>query len=249
MDEDEAVEALTRLGLRTYEARVFVALQRLGTGSASDVAEVADVPRSQVYGAAESLEERGLLEVQESRPTVYRPVPPEAAERQLLAQLETTGRAAFDYLDRIRNTHAEEAESESLWTVRGTDTITERSVELIGNADSRVVYAVDDPAHLDDALVAALSAVTEDGVRAVVVSENPAVLDAVADDAVETVQQPADHLPDVSTARLLLVDDDTMLLSVRNPESDEETAFYSSGTAFARALNRISVELFATDPF
>jgi sugar-specific transcriptional regulator TrmB len=250
MDEDEAVDALTRLGLRMYEARVFIALQKLGTGSASDVAEVADVPRSQVYGAAEGLQDRGLLEVEESRPTVYRPVPPQAAERKLLAQLESTGREAFDYLEHVRDSYAdEEEESEALWTVRGASTITERAVELIGDADSRVVYAVDDPVHMEDIVLAALSSVAREGVLAVVVSENPDVLAAVEDDAIETVEQPSDHLPEVSTARLLLIDDDTILLSVDSPDADREIAFWSAGTAFARALNRLSVELFATDPF
>lgn len=250
MDEDEAVEALTRLGLRTYEARVFVALQKLGTGSASDVAEVADVPRSQVYGAAEGLQERELLEVQESRPTVYRPIPPQAAERKLLEQIESTGQEAFDYLERVRDSYADdEEESETLWTVRGSSTITERAVELIGDAESRVIYGVDDPAHVSDTAVAALSAAAHEGITAVVLSENPAVLAAVEDDAIETVEQPPDHLPDVSTARVLLVDDHTILLSVLNPDADQETAFWSADTAFARALTRLSVELFATDPF
>jgi len=250
MDEDEAVEALTRLGLRTYEARVFVALQRLGTGSASDVAEVSEVPRSQVYGAAEGLQERGLLEVQESRPTVYRPVPPQAAERKLLAQLESTGQAAFDYLERVRDSYADdEEESEALWTVRGGSTITERAVELIGNARNRVVYGADDSAQVEETILAALSAVASEGVTAVVLSENPDVLAAVEDDAIRTVEQPSGQVPEVSTARVLLVDDETILLSVMSPEDGQEIAFWSADTAFARALTRLSMELFANDPF
>jgi len=52
MNEGDAVDALKSLGLTTYEARTFVALQKLGAGTASEVADIADVPRSQVYGAA-----------------------------------------------------------------------------------------------------------------------------------------------------------------------------------------------------
>ncbi len=58
MDESDAIEALEELGLSNYEAKVFVALQRLGTGTARDIHQATDVPRSQVYGAAESLQEQ-----------------------------------------------------------------------------------------------------------------------------------------------------------------------------------------------
>lgn len=253
MDDQQAVEALTRFGLRTYEARVFLALQKLGTGTASDVAEVTDVPRSQVYGAAEGLEEKGLLEVQQTRPTVYRPVPPEEAERLLLAQLEQTGRDAFGYLESVRRSYDDgDEESEALWTVRGSESVRERTLELIAGATESVVYGVDDPDRLEGDVLEALSEAVDSGVHTAVVSDDPAVLDAVTDDAVETVAQPADHLADASTARLLLVDGDTILLSVLAPDTAEEVreiAFWSADTVFARALTRISAELFCNDPF
>ncbi|PSP27801.1 hypothetical protein BRC65_04050 [Halobacteriales archaeon QH_2_65_14] len=58
MNDSEAVDGLKRLGLTTYEARVFLGLQKLGSGTANEVSDVVDVPRSQVYGAAEDLETR-----------------------------------------------------------------------------------------------------------------------------------------------------------------------------------------------
>ena len=53
--ETAARTALERLGLSTYEAGVFVALEKLGRGTAREIAEATDVPRSQVYGAAEHI--------------------------------------------------------------------------------------------------------------------------------------------------------------------------------------------------
>jgi sugar-specific transcriptional regulator TrmB len=63
--------ALQRLGLSEYEAETFVALQQIDSGSASDVAEVSNVPRSPVYGAADDLEDRGLLDVHSVGGEVY----------------------------------------------------------------------------------------------------------------------------------------------------------------------------------
>jgi sugar-specific transcriptional regulator TrmB len=251
MDDEDAIEGLTRLGLTTYEARVFLALQKLDTGTASEVAEVSEVPRSQVYGTADDLEQRGLIEIQETRPAVYRPVDPDTAEQRLLEQLESTGRRAFGYLQDVRGQFADgDDESEALWTVRGTDSIRSRTVELIREADSRIVYGAEDPEQLGPAIRSALSDAAADGRRVVVVSKSAAVLDAIEDDAIETVRQPADHLTDISTARLLIADEDTILLSVAAPDSDRhhEIAFWSDGTAFAHALARISFEMFGTEP-
>ena len=96
MDDADAVEALTALGLSTYAARTFVGLQKLGVASASEVAGVTEVPRSQVYGATDELEALGLVDVQEGSPRRYRPVGVEEARELLYERLESTGDEAFE---------------------------------------------------------------------------------------------------------------------------------------------------------
>lgn len=58
-DPEEAVTSLEELGLTEYEARCFVALTRLSKGTAKEVSQVADVPRSRVYDTIERLERTG----------------------------------------------------------------------------------------------------------------------------------------------------------------------------------------------
>ena len=250
MSEREAVESLRTLGLSNYEAQVFVALQGLGSATAQAVSERSEVPRSQVYGAAEGLEESGLLDVQQTRPTVYRPVSPAEAETRLLEQLESVGRDAFAYLADVRGTVGEDNEqSEALWTVRGHDYVCDRAIELLGEADERIIYGAPDPGLLEDDLLAALIAAAESGLAVTVASENRAVLDRIDDDApIETVYQSEDHFPDASTARLLVVDDDTILMSVQSYDvaDEEEIAFWSAETSFAMVLVSLACELFAT---
>jgi HTH-type transcriptional regulator, sugar sensing transcriptional regulator len=96
MNEDDAIDALESLGLSNYEAKVFVALQKLGTGTARDIHGVTDVPRSQVYGAAENLQQRGLVEVQQSKPLQYRPVSLNAAKSHLRDRFERRQERTFD---------------------------------------------------------------------------------------------------------------------------------------------------------
>jgi sugar-specific transcriptional regulator TrmB len=239
MDDEGAIEGLARLGLTTYEARVFVALQKLGSGTASDVADVSEVPRSQVYGAAEGLEERGLVETRQSTPTVYRPADPEVARQRLLDQLAETGAQTFEYLEGVQGSVGDGERSEDIWLVHGADAVASRAADLAREADGRVVYGVDDAGMLEAAVLDALRACAERGVRAVVASADGAVREAV-EPPVETHPVPDDQNPELRAGRVLLVDDDTILLSVFSTatggEGVEEVAFWSEGSTFAAVL-------------
>ena len=50
---------LQELGLREYEARCFVGLSRLPTGTAREISEVTEVPRTRVYEATRVLAAEG----------------------------------------------------------------------------------------------------------------------------------------------------------------------------------------------
>jgi len=76
-----AVAQLESLGLSAYAARTFVALVGLGGGTAQEVSEASDVPRTRVYDAAEELRERGLVDVQQSTPKRFWPISVETAGR------------------------------------------------------------------------------------------------------------------------------------------------------------------------
>jgi sugar-specific transcriptional regulator TrmB len=86
-----AVTQLEQFGLSAYAARTFVALVRLGDGTARDVSATADIPRTRVYDAAEELRCHGLVEVEEASPKRFRPVTAVEAGREF----------EREYLDRV----------------------------------------------------------------------------------------------------------------------------------------------------
>ena len=255
MNDDDAIDGLKRLGLTTYEARVFTGLQKLGHGTASDVSDIADVPRSQVYGAAESLESRGLIETKQSTPTVYRPIPLQQARRQLLDQLAQTGAETFDYLDSIQGTGDSEEQTESIWMINGRDSITARTVELAEGANQKLLYAAEDAALVTDAVLDAFTAAADRGATVVLASGQQEVLDRVRDNPdIIAFQVPADRDVglQVRTARFLIVDE-TILLSTRTVGSTadgngEEVAFWTSENAFASVLAELA-EAWLEHPF
>ncbi|KTG10186.1 hypothetical protein AUR64_11405 [Haloprofundus marisrubri] len=241
-DERDVEEALERLGLSNYEARVFVALHRLGTATAKDVHDLAGVPRSQVYGAAEDLEERGLVELQQSTPKRYRPVSLEAAKELLTARLERERDRAFDSLAELRREEHGEETRDDVWTVRGRKPINDRTVDLIRRAETRILFGAASVDLLSDDVITALREQAAAGVDVNVVSENDAVRNLFTRDADIGVAAPPADSPGDFTGRVVLADDDIFLLSALyegdGAEATEETAIWSAGTAMASVLTR-----------
>jgi len=233
-DAVDPIAALQRLGLSKYEAEVFVALQRRETGTASDVADIADVPRSQVYGAAEDLEERGLIDVQHGSPKRYRAVSLEEAREQLRRDFEREHDRAFDALRSLEYDRSGGGErQEEIWTVSGRGTIDARVARFVADAEERVRYA--QPFPFDRETVDAFEAAHDD-VDVVVAAVNTDLVEPFSGTGVETVV-----LPDAfdrngwPRGRFLVVDGRTVLVSVVGPEGDE-AAFWSEDTDFADLL-------------
>lgn len=249
MDERDAVDALEHLGLTSYEAKVFIALQKLDTGGARDISRIGDVPRSQVYGAAESLEERGLVEVQQSSPIRYRPVGLDAAKTHLRSRFEAHQSDAFRYLERVERERSDAGDQqEDIWTVTGSEQIESRVRDLAANAERHLLYACGGD-QLTAGTVEALNDTASTDVDVTYVSRD-ADFDAFRD-AVRMVRFPERlQPPREQSGRALLVDHYSLLLSVRGkdgvPGAPVETAIWSDETAFAAVLSELLQSWFAT---
>lgn len=238
MNEYEAVEALNELGLTAYEAKVFIALQQLGTGSARDVAQTVDVPRPQVYTTTEALEEQGLVDIQQSTPITYRPVKIEEAKAKLRAQFEQTQETAFEYIERIQT-----EERADVWTVTGRETIDFRTISLIKGAKMKVLFGIPAAALLQDEIIDTLISAAKRDLSVTIISQDGTIANQFADvEGIEFVDSTLEESEETS-GRLLVVDDNTVLLSVFN-DSDQldisqETAIWSAETGFANVLVRL----------
>ncbi len=244
-DEEDAVESLKSLGLSEYESKVFIALQRLGVGTARDVYRLTDVPRSQVYGAAETLEERGLVEIQQSKPMEYRPVTLEEAHDRLQERFERKQAVAFDYLEDARDeSPRDDEEREDFWTVKGRDTIDARIEELLDEAEDRVVFITTDGSLVNSSIEDRLVNLADE-VDVYIMSSDEEFLQRFEDaEGVMCVTTPEKAVREDRGGRFIMVDSDTVLLTVLGDGGAErleaETAVWSSETSFATVLVQIT---------
>jgi predicted transcriptional regulator len=155
---DEAVELLQQLGLREYEARCFVGLSRLSTGTAKQLSEITDVPRTRVYDAIRVLEAQGLVEIQHSSPQQFRAVPLQEATETLRDQYEARVERLTRALSQADDVDpGAEDPVQEVWSISGTDAIANRPNALIGDATGEVVLVIGDDSLLTDELVGTLN--------------------------------------------------------------------------------------------
>lgn len=236
MSVQDAIEALERLGLSHYEARVFVALQQLGTGTAEAISDVSEVPRSQVYGAADDLVERGLVEVTETTPKEYRPVSLKAAREQLTAELERERDRAFESLDSLRDETVHQPGSQGVSTLRGRQPIDERIADLLTSATEVAVFVAPEADSLSPAIAAALRERAAAGVAVTLVTAAEDLQDRFAADPFDVIVMGEDNPADFA-GRALMVDEATILLAVATGEdSVEEEALWTAESRIGHIL-------------
>lgn len=241
MPEDEprsvAIEHLTELGLSTYAARTFAALVALGDGTAQDVSNVADVPRTRVYDAAEELQEWGLIDVQQSTPKRFWPVSVDTAarrfEREFRNQMDavTAALRSLEVDDRSR-------EQRGVWTVTGRETVTDRVVEFVEEAETEVVYTTATDL-LTDPVVDTLSAASKRGVTIRLAGMSQSATATIGDRLSEAnTFESMWNWAETPAGRLLMVDQKRTLVSVLvdgdgdyPPEPLDETAIWGTGPA------------------
>ncbi len=228
-----AVRGLKELGLSTYQAKTFIALQQLGVGTARDVAEVTDVPRSQVYGAAQELEDAGLLERQQSDPIRYRPINVDAAEQRLRQRIAERSADAFAYIEQTKADLDVPEGREDLWTLDGESAVSSRVLQLLERAETSVLFGVRDRSYVSSELEEALLSAVSRGVRVSVVSNDAVVRERFGDEDVTTRASTVPAEVQNRVGRMVVVDGETVLLSVIDLETGEETAIWSHETNFA----------------
>ena len=237
MSTRDAVDALKRLGLSNYEARVFAALQRLGTGTAQEISDVSEVPRSQVYGAADDLVEQGLAELVASSPKEYRPVSLDAAREQLASRLDREQERAFDNLAELQTEADEHSGGGAVATLRGRQPIDDRLDDLIRTAEERVVFVAPASRSIPDSLAATLRERAIEGVAVVVVTAAADERERFANSPVRVFVMDEDNPGDFA-GRALMVDDATVLLSATTDDAVGEEAMWTSESSIGRIIAR-----------
>lgn len=142
---DNTRKSLEKIGLTSYEIRTYSALLKAGELTASDLSQKSGVPYSKIYEVLGSLEEKGWIGSDDSRPTKYFSKSPATA-------LEATKqRAASDFkenesviLRELVPMYEKSGISErpDIWVLSGIMNIASKILEMVENCRNEVLIAI-----------------------------------------------------------------------------------------------------------
>ena len=138
---NELIDSLKTLGLTEYEAKVYSALVLLDRAEAKQVYEYLEMPKPSVYQSLKTLTDKGLVQVVNARPAIYRATAPEVALRHMTdvhRRAEDTAALELDELEKARSSRAA---PDVIWSLFGRENVEHQLEEMFERA-SRGVKAV-----------------------------------------------------------------------------------------------------------
>ena len=139
------IDSLRNLGLTEYEAKVFISLARHGSGTATDIHMFSGIPRPAVYGVLKKLAERGIIEVQHTKPMRYKCLPPEEAIEKIKKDFEQETELALGKLNEIYSSEENILQKEIVWTINGLKNISDRMIQVVCSAGSEIIIEAPHP--------------------------------------------------------------------------------------------------------
>jgi Cd2+/Zn2+-exporting ATPase len=134
---------LAAIGFSEYEAKVYLALLEENPATGYQISKSSGVPRSMVYEALGRLSSKGaVLQTEERRATLYRPVPPDALLDRYLNEHR-------DRIRRLRTGLADlfTARDEDLvWSIKGAEAVYAYAAQLLDAAAREALLVLSDAA-------------------------------------------------------------------------------------------------------
>jgi sugar-specific transcriptional regulator TrmB len=149
---DRLVTGLKKLDLSTYEAEVYATLLSHPAMTASVLCKETGISDTKIYYALDGLSEKGMLNVRNSNPKVYKPVPPKEAianlKQRLSEKLNEELREADVLVDMLVPIYENAEKPEELevgYIISGRSNITNRMKALISGARKEITLFVSYP--------------------------------------------------------------------------------------------------------
>jgi len=129
------IESLKTLGLTEYEAKVYSALVLFDRAEVKQIYEYLDAPKPSVYQSLKTLTDKGLVQVVNAKPAIYRAIPPVIALNHMTDVHRKAEEAALTDLEDLAASRVDaEDNPEIIWTLFGVENVEHSIEELIQGA-------------------------------------------------------------------------------------------------------------------
>ncbi|MHA1882284.1 MAG: TrmB family transcriptional regulator [Candidatus Thorarchaeota archaeon] len=142
---ETTLKALKELGLTEYEVQAYIALVDGGQMTASDISSQSRVPFSRVYDVLGRLEDKGFIQIQRGRPTIYiGKAPTEIVKLVQLAWAEKLEKSSKIVVDDLQPRFEQEtqATTRDVWLLHGRAAILAKALEMIETAKEEILFSL-----------------------------------------------------------------------------------------------------------
>jgi len=142
---DKTRKALEKVGLTSYEIKTYAALLKTGPITASDLSQKSGVPYSKIYEVLGTLEEKGWIGSDDSRPTQYFAKSPATAIHSTKQFFETDFQNNEDtILKELTPLYEQSGTSErpDIWIISGVINIATKILEMVDSCRNEVLVAI-----------------------------------------------------------------------------------------------------------
>lgn len=128
--EDKLIKTLKKLDLTSYEAKAYITLNHLISGTAVEIAKESNIPRSKIYDILKSLNRKKFIEINEGKPLKFTVIPPKKSfkthKENLINDLENTEEILNEiYKKEISHVQA------PIWLIPTEEKIKSKEIEII----------------------------------------------------------------------------------------------------------------------
>jgi sugar-specific transcriptional regulator TrmB len=171
---DKARKAMEALGLTSYEIKVYGSLIEFGAMTASDLSAKSLVPYSKIYEVLKSLEQKGWIESNSSRPQKFFPRSPRSALESTRLNLEDKLKLNETLItDELMPIYEKTGVKErpEIWVVRGLNNIVFKANEMIQSCNKELLIALPEIADdMSKLLLPPLRTISEKGIKITVLA-------------------------------------------------------------------------------
>jgi sugar-specific transcriptional regulator TrmB len=237
MDLSEKVrKAMEDLGLTGYEIKSYICLLEIGPVTASELSKKSGVPYSKIYDVLNSLEQKGWIESNSSRPQKFYPKPPHTAIETTKMLIDNRLKTSENLVLAYERTGIKERPE--IWVVRGLYNIATKVMEIIETCEEELLIAIPEISeNIARTVQPALRILSEKGVKITVLvsgmtnSEIVRTISRVAEVRVKDSMFGGGVIGDTSQVMILLGDAKSRL---GNPEPIAIWAHHSGLARFAK---------------
>ncbi|MEM0372810.1 MAG: helix-turn-helix domain-containing protein [archaeon] len=241
--DKESLALLARIGLNQYESRAYLSLLNSNPSTASEVSEIAGIPRPRAYDILEGLSKKGFVSVQPGRPVKFSAVEIDEAFNSLKKQKaeETTkeladiDKIAAGLKNRVKEFKPEERTEENhVWVIRDRKNIYSKIESLINNANESILIATtdDELKRKIDAYENTLRNAKKRGVDITIIAPKESKHAKKAGEFARVVTKPHNH-------RIFAADDHVMLYLTPDEDEKKDVGAWISSPYFAKTIRKL----------